>query len=71
MENLNLLLRFTTAGEAETHVRGAARITLDGLGGLLVYDSATGVAERISLSDLGSLRIDRAPKTVAAPAWIN
>jgi hypothetical protein len=61
MDNLYLLLRFTLAGDTEAKVRGAARITVDGRGGLVVYDAATGQPERISLDQLQSVRIDRPP----------
>jgi hypothetical protein len=71
MNNLNLLVKFTMAGAAETHVRCAARISVDGHGGLVVYDSATGQAETLTLAQLASLRIDRPPMIQPAPAWIN
>jgi hypothetical protein len=70
MDNLNLLLKYKLNGDAEPQVRGAARISVDGLGGLLVYDAVTGKPERISLSELTSLRIDRASPSAPPPAWI-
>jgi hypothetical protein len=69
MDNLNLLLSYTMSGDAETHVKGAARISVDGMGGLLVYDAQTGRAERISLEQLASLRINRPPDT--SNSWTN
>jgi len=71
MDNLNLLLKFKMTGDAELHVRGAARICVDGLGGLLVYDSATGKPERISLSELSAICIDRPAAADASGPWIN
>ena len=71
MNNLNLLVKFTMTGAAEAQVRCAARISVDGHGGLVVYDSATGKAETITLAELESLRIDRPPAIQRTPAWIN
>ena len=71
MGNLNLLVKFTVTGDAEMHVRCAARISVDGHGGLVVYDSATGRAERITLAELNSLRIDRPHVQPAESSWIN
>ena len=71
MENLNLLLTFTADGEAKPHVKRAARVSLDGSGGLLVYDAATGVAERISLSEMRTLRIERAPQDANPSSWVH
>lgn len=71
MNNLNLLVKFTIAGAAETHVRCAARISVDGHGGLVLYDSATGNAETITLAELEFLRIDRPAAIQPFSAWIN
>lgn len=57
MKNLNLLLRFKTVKDAELQVKGAARITIDGEGGVLVHDPQNGTPERISLAHLHSLSI--------------
>ena len=70
MENPNLLVRFMVHG-AEAQVRAAARISVDGLGGLLVYDAETGEPERLCLADLDSLSIDRPPAPACAANWIN
>ena len=71
MRNVNLLVRFTMAGAAGSEVRGAARIVVDGRGGLVVYDPATGAPERIALAELESLRIDRAVMAMRAGSWVN
>jgi hypothetical protein len=71
MGNLNLLVKFTTTRDAEMQVRCAARISVDGHGGLVVYDSATGRAERITLAELNSLRIDRPHLSQASSDWVN
>jgi hypothetical protein len=57
METLNLLLKFKFAGESGSHMRGAARIRIDGQGGLTVYDAAAGAPERISLEQVEAIAI--------------
>jgi hypothetical protein len=57
MKNLNLLLRFKTVKDAEVQVKGAARITIDGAGGVIVHDPQNGASERISVAHLHSLSI--------------
>jgi len=56
-ENLNLVLAFTLAGNSDRHIRGAARIKVDGQGGLMVYAPEAGIAERIDLAEVRSLSI--------------
>jgi hypothetical protein len=57
MENLNLVLKFKLARDRRLHVKCAARIKVDGRGGLLFYDAKGGPAEYIDLRDLQSFRI--------------
>jgi len=57
MENLNLLLNLRMAGGSDCCIRGAARIKVDGRGGLTVYDADSTTAEKIDLADLQSLSI--------------
>ncbi|HUI77447.1 MAG TPA: hypothetical protein VLY24_06010 [Bryobacteraceae bacterium] len=57
MEKVNLVLKFQMAGKAGCYLRGAARIKVDGRGGLTLYDTDTAVAEKIDLSKLQSLSI--------------
>ena len=57
MKNLNLILKFKLAGDGQFHVKGAARMKVDGSGGLTVYDSESGCAETIDLCSLRSLSI--------------
>jgi hypothetical protein len=70
MERPNLLLTFKMPGASEPEVRGAARISVDGRGGILVYNAETGTPERISVDQLKSFQIDcpndrrRSPKLV-------
>jgi hypothetical protein len=42
MDNLNLVVKFMLAGDAQLHVKGAARIKVDGRGGLLLYGAQGG-----------------------------
>jgi hypothetical protein len=65
MKNPNLYVRFTLAENSEVQVRDAVRIRVDGLGGLIVYDAATGKPERLSLAQLNSISIDSPSRTVA------
>jgi hypothetical protein len=57
MNNLNLLLQFKTAKDAELQVKRAARITIDGRGGVIVHDLQNEVPERISMAHLQALSI--------------
>lgn len=57
MENLNLVLKFKLAGDGQLQVKGAARIKVDGKGGLMLYDPQGGAAETIDLGQLRSLCI--------------
>jgi hypothetical protein len=57
MENLNLVLKFKLAGDGNCHIRGAARIKVDGQGGLTVYDAGGEPAEKIDLTKLQSMSI--------------
>jgi hypothetical protein len=57
MEKIRLILKFTVAGEGDCRVRGAARITVDGHGGLTVHEPGSGAVERIELARLQTLSI--------------
>jgi hypothetical protein len=57
MEKLNLVLQYRMAGDTDSSVRGAARIEVDGRGGLTLYDAQTARAEKIDLAELRSLSI--------------
>jgi hypothetical protein len=57
MDNLNLVLKFRVAGESVLRVKGAARIKVDGRGGLMVYDAQSGDAETIDLQSLRAFSI--------------
>jgi hypothetical protein len=59
MENLNLVLKFKLAGDGNCHIRGAARIRLDGQGGLTVFDAGGQPAEKIDLTKLQSISIQQ------------
>jgi len=57
MDDLKILLKFRLAGERRNQVRGASRITIDGRGGLLLYDPQRPGSERIELGRLQSLSL--------------
>ena len=57
MENLNLVLNLTMAGGHDSCIRAAARIKVDGKGGLKVYDAESAQVENIELAALQSLSI--------------
>jgi hypothetical protein len=57
MPPTNLVLTFTLAGDSRVHIRGAARIKLDGRGGLTVFGAKNGCPELVSLGRLRSLTI--------------
>ena len=71
MDNLNLILKFKVAGDANLHVKGAARIKVDGRGGLMLYDAQGGPAEMISLHSLQSFCIQLMnPSCAYVPALV-
>ena len=53
----NLVVTFTVAGDSRVHVRGAARIKVDGRGGLTLFDSEKGSPELVSLGSIQSFTI--------------
>ena len=57
MKDLNLVLQFKMAGDTNCRISSAARIKVDGRGGLTFYSPETGSAERIDLADLRWLSI--------------
>jgi hypothetical protein len=57
LHTLNLVLKFKFTGNGQLHVKGAARIQVDGLGNLLLCDAEDGTTERIELKKLESLEI--------------
>jgi hypothetical protein len=69
MNNFNLLLTYTLDHDAHVHVRGASRIQVDGRGGLLIYDPETGMAERLSIAEMNSIRIG-SPSQAAVPSYV-
>ena len=68
MTPTNLVLTFTLAGDSRVHVRGAARIKVDGRGGLTLFDAEKGCSELVILSRLRSLTIQAEPVSSAQPA---
>lgn len=66
MENLNFILQYKLASDRSFRAHGAARIKIDGQGGLIVY-SENGMAEKIMLSDLVAMSIQPVP----LQAWAN
>ena len=56
-QGVNLVLSFKLAGDRDCRVCGAARITVDGRGGLTLHHARNGRTERIDLAELQSLSI--------------
>jgi hypothetical protein len=56
-ENQDLVVSFKLAGESNCHICGAARIKVDGHGGLTVYNTLTGATEEFKLADLQAFAI--------------
>jgi aerobic-type carbon monoxide dehydrogenase small subunit (CoxS/CutS family) len=59
MDDLNLVVKFMLAGDAQLHVKGAARIKVDGRGGLLLYGAQGGAVETIELGAQKSFRLQQ------------
>ncbi len=57
MDRLNLVLTFRLNGDDHVQIKGAARIKVDGRGGLTFYDVQSGSMERIELGQLQSLTL--------------
>jgi hypothetical protein len=57
VERVNLILKFRFAGGDQTYIKGAARIKVDGSGGLMFQDVQSGKTERIAVSELESFNI--------------
>jgi hypothetical protein len=53
----NLLLKYKIEGDNRVHIRGAARIKVDGCGALMLYATVGGTAESVSLGSIQSLSI--------------
>jgi hypothetical protein len=68
MNNLNLVVRFELAGDGRIHVKRAARIKVDGRGGLTLYDARGGAVEAIDLGALKSFQLQRVCQVRAKPA---
>ena len=56
MDNLNLVVKYKLAGDAQFCVRAASRMKMDGRGGL-IFSDAQGAEESIDLGQLQSLWI--------------
>jgi hypothetical protein len=59
MDNLNLILKFKLAGDGHLYVKSAARIRVDGRGGLMFYDTQSRAVETIKLRTLRSFSIQQ------------
>lgn len=59
MNNLNLILKFKLAGDDHLHVKGAARIKVDGRGALMLYNAQSRAVETIDLRTLRSFSIQQ------------
>jgi hypothetical protein len=65
----NLVLTFTLAGDERVHVRGAARIKVDGRG-LTLFDTEKGRPELVRLGSVRSLVIQAVPGMDLATAMV-
>jgi hypothetical protein len=73
MDNLNLVVKFMLAGDGRLHVKGAARIKVDGRGGLQLFDAHGGAVETIELGALKSFCLQRVrpvPAESAVPVLV-
>ena len=68
MDNLNLIVKFMLAGDDRLHVKGAARIKVDGRGGLMLYDAKGGGVETIEPGAVKSIRLQQMGHVCAEPA---
>ena len=68
MDNSKLVVKFMLAGDGRLHVKGAARIKVDGHGGLVIYDPQGGPVEAIELDALESFGLQQMHHVVAKPA---
>lgn len=67
----NLVLKYTLDGDTRVHIRGVARIRVDGCGALTVYGAEGGESESVSLECLRSLSIQTVADTSACiPAMV-
>jgi hypothetical protein len=70
MDNLNLVVKFTVAGDSRLQVKSASRIKVDGRGGLLLYDAQGGGVETIELGALKSFCLQQVPYACAEQALV-
>ena len=68
MDNPNLVVEFMLAGDGRLHVKGAARIKVDGRGGLLLYDAQGGTVETIEMGALKTFHLQHVRHDGAVPA---
>jgi hypothetical protein len=61
MNHLNLLVKFTVAGDSRVHIKGARGIKLDGKGGLTLYNAESGEPENVCLGLVQNLSIHALP----------
>jgi hypothetical protein len=66
MNDLNLVVKFILAGDRRLHVKRAARIKVDGRGGLLLFDARGAAVESIDLGALESFDLERVVCRVSA-----
>jgi hypothetical protein len=59
MDDLNLILKFKLAGDDHLHVKGAARIKVDGRGALMLYNTQSRAVETIDIRALQSFSIQQ------------
>jgi hypothetical protein len=59
MNDSNLVVKFMLAGDRRLHVKRAARIKVDGRGGMLLFDACGEAVESIELGALESFDLQR------------
>jgi hypothetical protein len=57
MAMTNLILKYQIKGQEDVHVCGAARIKIDGLGGVMIFDTQRGINTRLELRHLQSFSL--------------
>lgn len=68
MTRLNLVVKFQLIGDRQVHVKAAARMKLDGYGGLMLYGTDSELAEKIELRNLLWFRLHSVTQSCVAPA---
>jgi hypothetical protein len=68
MDNPNLVVKFMLAGDGRLHIKGAARIKVDGRGGLVLYGAHGETVETIEMGALQTFHLQQVRHTWAESA---